>query len=159
MTFKLINVGIADIKVTKSPNVLRTILGSCIGICLYDRKKQIAGISHIMLPTRKIDESNPKKYADTAIPILIDMMIEEGALFEDLTAKIIGGATMFKLPENSKIGKIGTNNAIKVKEILNLKKIKITSEDIGGDYGRTIDFYAKDGELKIKSLGREIKKI
>lgn len=159
MSFKLINVGIADIQITSSPNVLRTILGSCIGICLYDEEKKVAGVAHIMLPARKDEKSSPKKYADTAIPMMIEMMVEEGALINKISAKIIGGATMFKLPDGSKMGEIGKNNAAKVREVLNKNKIKIVSEDVGGDFGRTIDFYAENGEVKVKSLGRTVKTI
>ena len=47
----MVNIGIADLNVVKSPDVLATYaLGSCIGICLYDAEAKIAGLAHIMLP-------------------------------------------------------------------------------------------------------------
>lgn len=50
-TKKTIKVGIADLKVAKAPNILRTAgLGSCVGVILYDVNKKIAGMAHIMLP-------------------------------------------------------------------------------------------------------------
>ena len=45
-------------------------------------------------------------------------------------------------------------NVKKVHEILEEMQIEIVAEDVGGDYGRTIDFFAEDGRLKIKSIGR-----
>jgi hypothetical protein len=54
MSFQLINIGIADLKVTTTPNVLRTILGSCVGICLYDPGTKVIGLSHIMLAEQNI---------------------------------------------------------------------------------------------------------
>jgi chemotaxis protein CheD len=154
MDFKLISVGIADFKVTSSPDILRTILGSCVGICCYDYEKKIAGLSHIMLPNWNDASTNMKKYADSAIPLLIGEMERVGANLERITAKIAGGASMFRLIGNGIMSEIGRNNVTKVREVLADLKVKIVAEDIGGDYGRTIDFYSEDGMLKIKSLGR-----
>jgi len=142
MNFDLINVGIADSGVASAPSVLRTILGSCVGICLLDPDNSVAGLSHIMLPSRNDKQGNPKKYADSAIPLLVEDMEKAGAERKKIVAKIVGGATMFKLAENSLMSEIGRNNVKKVKEILEAMKIKIIAEDTGGDYGRT------------KSLGR-----
>jgi len=157
MAFDLINVGIADMVVAISPNTLRTILGSCVGTCIYDPKLKIGGLSHIMLPSSKKPSNNIKKYADTAIPFMIDEMIKLGAQKERMVAKLAGGATMFKHTENSLMGEIGKNNVLSVREILNMMKIPVLSEEIGGDFGRTIDFYLETGELKIKTIGKEPK--
>lgn len=157
MSFDLINVGIADMGVAESPNTLRTILGSCVGICIYDPKAKIGGLSHIMLPSSKKPSNNLKKYADTAIPLMIDEMMKLGADSARMVAKLAGGATMFKHSENSLMGDIGKNNIVSVREILGSLKIPVLTEDVGGDYGRTIDFYLETGELKIKTIGKEPK--
>jgi len=159
MSFELINVGIADLGVSRSPDILRTILGSCIGICIYDPRTRVGGLSHIMLPESKRNAANPRKYANSAIPLLIDEMVRIGAFRDSMTAKIIGGAAMFKHTENSFMGDIGKNNILAVKEKLAQNRIRLISEDVGGDYGRTIDFYLETGEIKIKTIGRETKMI
>lgn len=159
MEFKLINVGIADYNISSSPDVLRTILGSCVGICLYDSEKAIGGLSHIMLPTMNDSTMSVKKYADTAIPTMLGEMEKHGAERGRITAKIIGGAKMFNVPENTMMGEIGNNNTIKVRDVLKGLGIKILSEDTGGNYGRTIDFYLETGVIKVKSMGREEKVI
>ncbi|TAL39465.1 MAG: chemotaxis protein CheD [Spirochaetes bacterium] len=157
MNFKLVNVGIADIGVAMTPDILRTILGSCVGICLHDPSSRVAGLSHIMLPEHSDSNSNEKKYADTAIPLLITRMEESGAKRSNIQAKIVGGAMMFKISESSMMSEIGRNNVKKVREVLQAQGIGIVAEDVGGDYGRTIDFYAENGQLKIRSLGRSEK--
>lgn len=156
MSFELINVGIADLKISSSPNILRTILGSCVGICIYDVKIRIGGMGHIMLPSAKKDGGNIKKYSETAIPFLIKELMEAGSLKRNLKAKIAGGATMFKNVESSLMGEIGKNNIRSVKEVLALNNIELVAEDVGADYGRTIDFYLETGELRIKTIGRDI---
>jgi chemotaxis protein CheD len=157
MDFHFVNVGIADFGIAKSPHILRTVLGSCVGICLYDAQKKIAGLSHIMLPSQTEKNSNEKKYADTAISLLVKEMEAAGAERSRITAKIAGGSTMFKITGNSMMGEIGKNNITKVKEVLAQLQIQIVAEDTGGNYGRTIDFYSESGILRIRSLGREEK--
>ena len=82
-------------------------------------------------------------------------MLRAGAMRSSMIAKIIGGAAMFKHTENSFMGDIGKNNIAIVQQILSAMNIKIVSSDVGGDYGRTIDFYLETGEVKIKTIGRD----
>ena len=154
MDFKLINVGIADTAISTSPNVLRTILGSCVGICLYHAGSRTGGMAHIMLPEPRSDMHTPHKYASTAIPLMLEGFYSRGIERIDLSAKIIGGATMFNLSENSMMSEIGRNNIKKVKEILDENRIALVAEDTGGTWGRTVDFYLSNGEIKIKSMNK-----
>ena len=76
-----VRVGIADMKIVDSPNKVLTIgLGSCIGISLYDKRKKIAGLIHIMLPdsTKFKTITNEMKYADLAVPVLLSKMKDLG---------------------------------------------------------------------------------
>ncbi len=155
MDFNFINVGIAEFGVSVSPDILRTILGSCVGICLYDPDSKVGGMAHIMLPTLKDNSKSAKKYADTAIPMMLEDMLKRGAGRKVITAKIVGGAKMFSMSENSVMGEIGTNNIAKVKEVLGNLGITLVAEDTGGNFGRTIDFYLDTGKVKIKSMGRD----
>ena len=152
---EIITVGVAQMRYSSSPVVLRTILGSCVGICIYDRVKKIGGMAHILLPQNLKHSLNPEKYADTAIPMLVKEILKEGAKIENLSAKIAGGASMFKFGPNAMLGQIGERNIEQTK--LELKKlgISILVEDLGGNLGRVIDFYLEDGRMKVKAGGQE----
>jgi chemotaxis protein CheD len=157
MEFNLINVGIADFSVSAAPDILRTILGSCVGICLYDPGIKIGGMCHIMLPSLKGNSMSVKKYADKAIPMMLEEMEQRGADRKRIIAKVAGGSTMFNVSENSLMGEIGNNNSNRVREVLRELGITSVAEDTGGNYGRTIDFYLESGVVKIRSMGREEK--
>lgn len=160
MECKEIKVGIADYKVGKVPDRLITIgLGSCIGIAILDKKNGIGGLAHIMLPCSSNfnNVSNPIKFADLAIPILIDEMVKLGANVRELKAKIAGGASMFNFADSKVNMDIGARNASAVKEALKNKRIPIISEDTGGTKGRTITFDTLTGDLHIKTVGEGIK--
>lgn len=149
---RLVHVDIADMKVASHNNILRTILGSCVGVCLYDNITKIGGMAHIMLPSEN-SIGPPGRYADKAIPILVQEMVSLGAQQERIVAKIAGGAKMFMLPKGSKMSAIGENNIKKVKEVLSSMNIALISEDVGGGYSRTINFFLDTGDVKIRSFG------
>ena len=155
MNSLLINVGVAQVKTANKPTVLRTILGSCVGICLYDRIKKIGGLAHILLPIDSTGGANPEKYADTAIPLLVDRLVKEGAKKEYLSAKIVGGSAMFKFESSISLGQIGDRNIEETKKVLEKLGIPIVDEDIGGNIGRVINFFLEDGRLKIRAAGKE----
>lgn len=153
---KEIRVGIADLNFGQTPEKLITVgLGSCIGIALYDSKTKIGGLAHIMLPDSNSfnNITNKYKFADLAIPILIDKMVKIGAIKANLRAKIAGGASMFKFSDKSMIMDIGNRNIKSVKKVLSDLNIPIISEDTGGNKGRTIIFYTENGDLKVKVVG------
>ena len=158
----MIKVGMADLKIAKSPDALTTLgLGSCIGICLYDPGAHIIGMAHIMLPSSKTikNNSNIAKFADTAIVKLLDDMTREGANQRRLVGKIAGGAQMFKFTSGNDMMRIGERNADAVRSILTDLKIPILADDTGGTFGRTIEFYSETGILKIKTIGHGIKEV
>ena len=106
MDIKQIKVGIADMNTAVSPDIIMTIgLGSCVGITLYDGVNRIGGLSHIMLPdsTQFSSVNNAMKFADLAIPMLIEKLEKLGARKRNLKAKIAGGASMFKFKDKSMI--------------------------------------------------------
>ena len=149
-----IKIGISDLNVARSPDVLMTYaLGSCVGICLYDRAKKIGGLSHIMLPDSSASHGAAQLYrfADTAIPILVQKMVLLGANKRALTAKIAGGARMFSTASNNSLSNIGQRNVVAVKGALAKLGIPIIAEDTGKDYGRTLFFTVEDGIMYIKS--------
>lgn len=150
----LINIGVAQLKFSSNPSVLRTILGSCIGICIYDRMKKIGGMAHILLPNY-VKGGKPEKYAESAIPMLIERLMKDGGTKDFMSAKIAGGSQMFKFSANISLGQIGQRNIEASRETLLSAGINLVAEDVGGNAGRVIDFFLVDGRLKIKASGKE----
>ncbi|MEZ7790769.1 chemotaxis protein CheD [Bacillus sp. PK3-056] len=156
----VIKVGIADMNVVESPNTIRTSgLGSCVGIVLYSSLKPIAGLAHIMLPEASISKSgtlNKAKFADTAIVELVERLEGLGIKRSTLLAKIAGGAQMFQFTGTSDVMRIGPRNVEAVKNTLQSLRIKLVSEDVGGNSGRTIEFCPATHELTIRTVNKGI---
>lgn len=157
-----IKVGIGDLNIAKTPDKLITLgLGSCIGIALIDSINKIAGLSHIMLPDSKAfsNVNNPMKYADTAIPLLVQKLIVSGANKNNLKAKIAGGASMFSFADKSPIMDIGRRNAEAVKSILKELNIPIIAEDVGGNKGRTMIVDPTTASVILRITGEGVKEL
>ena len=154
-----VTVGISDMKIVHSPEVLISYaLGSCVGICIIDKIARIAGMAHIMLAyNNDRDKINIFKYADTGITEMVRKMELLGGMKLRMIAKIAGGAKMFEIKGSSAFGNIGERNIAATKETLEKLKIRILSEDVGENYGRTIIFDSLSGNLTIKAYGKQLK--
>ncbi len=156
-----LTVGISDLKVCKAPDIVVTYaLGSCIGICMCDPMTHIGGLSHIMLPdsTQSLNGKDmPMRFADTAIPMLIEKLVAMGASRARLTAKIAGGAVMFAAA--SERFNIGERNIVAVTEALKKANIPIVARDVGLDYGRTVFFYPETGIMEVKAASKGTKQL
>jgi chemotaxis protein CheD len=153
----MIKVGMADYKIAARPDYLTTLgLGSCVGIGLYDKLTGIIGMAHIMLPNSSsaMDSSNIAKFADTAIPAMLDEMLKMGAAKFHIVAKIAGGAKMFSYGGENDFMKIGARNIMATEEILGNLKIPILAQDTGGNCGRTIELNSVNGSLLIRTVGK-----
>lgn len=158
-----IHVGMADHVAVKVPAVLVTLgLGSCIGLVIFDQKNKIAGMAHIMLPDSRDAGQVPKpgKFADTAVPKLVQELTALGAAPGSLQAKIAGGSQMFNIPgKDSGLLAVGARNVEATKKWLAQFGIPLVAEDTGGNKGRSIEFTVPEWTLMVKTLGMGSKSI
>lgn len=150
-----VRVKVADYAVRRGPHLLTTIgLGSCVAIALYDRDTQIGALAHILLPSPAMsrESSNPAKFPETIVPLLLEEMRALGTRDTRVSAKIVGGASMFgQLVNNTGIN-VGERNVVATREALAAAGVPIIAEDTGLDYGRSVYFHLADGRLEVRSL-------
>lgn len=138
--------------VANNGDSLRTLLGSCVGLSLYDRHLKIGGLAHIVLPSSKGKTDRPGKYVDTAVPTLIEKMERLAKNKLVLTAKIAGGASMF---ENSIAANIGGQNIQVCEELLRQLGIPIVGKHCAGNQGRRMSLNTSDGSVVIAIVGKQ----
>lgn len=155
--------GMADMMVVKAPAKLVTLgLGSCIGLVVFDATAKLAGMAHIMLPESRGADNIEKigKFADTAVPALIDEMLKKGAVRNHMKAKIAGGAQMFALPgASAEFLTVGARNVKETTAQLARWAVALVASDTGGNKGRTVEFSTSNWMLKIKTLGKGVTEI
>ena len=139
---------------TARPMLIVTVLGSCVAACIRDRVSGIGGMNHFMLPeTSDLDESlnNSGCFGVYAMEILINKLLEMGALQENLEAKIFGGSN---LPKSFTVDNVGARNTHFVRNYLKQRKIPILAEDLLDTYPRKIYFFPDQNKVMVKKLMR-----
>ncbi|MFQ5980297.1 MAG: chemotaxis protein CheD [Candidatus Heimdallarchaeota archaeon] len=151
-------VGMGQIQTAKGPTILKALaLGSCIGIAIWDSERKIGSLAHAILPKMPENRNNAKahRYAATAINIMLDQMQKLGSKTpkDKLEAKLVGGANMFPNLHSIKVGERNTKAA---RTKLNDLRIPIVAEDIGKNFGRTVNFNCQDGSIEITTAGGKL---
>ena len=125
-------------------------LGSCIGLAIVDRKAGVAGLAHIVLPESHPD-GDSGKFADTAVPALVERMRGAGALVRRMEAAIAGGARMFEMSGGLDIG---ARNDQAVRAALATARVTLRATETGGNMGRTMRVSVGDGVVSVRTAGQ-----
>ncbi len=126
-------------------------LGSCVAITIHDPLAKISGMAHVLLPD-PIGASaaeHPAKFATTAVPLLLREMRALGAK-GPYTAKLAGGASLFGTLLTTG-GTMGARNIVAARAALEMARVEVKAEDVGGAAGRTVVMDVSSGALTIKS--------
>jgi chemotaxis protein CheD len=126
-------------------------LGSCIALALLDRRAAVAGLAHVVLPAAEGREGAPGKFADTAVPALLDAVVGLGARRTRLDAVLVGGASMFSFGGTGL--DVGQRNDAAVREELARLRIPIAACETGGAKGRTVRVDVATGLVTSKAAG------
>lgn len=124
-------------------------LGSCIGLTLIDQRAGLAGLAHVMLPEAPATGAatpQPGKFADLAVPALIDDLMQAGAMRHRLEAILVGGAQMFAFGTSS-TQDIGRRNEAAVRVQLEKARIQVRAAATGGGKGRSVKVSVPSGEV------------
>lgn len=159
---------------TGGTEVISTLLGSCVAACLYDPVEGIIGMNHFMLSNTRYSrtlsnhETEAGRYGIFAMELLVNAMVDKGALRTRLRAKAFGGASVLnREAEGSNFFCVGSVNSRFIREFLANESIPLDAEDLGGDFGRVIHFsngsfavhrrkVGPDASLKVALRDREV---
>jgi chemotaxis protein CheD len=130
-------------------------LGSCIGLALVDQRRGIAGLAHIMLPEALAGGGPAGKFADLAVPELVEQTVALGTARPMLKAVLVGGAQMFSLGGSGAMD-IGVRNDTAVRAALATERIPVVAAATGGSSGRTIRVVPGGPVLSKEAGGAEI---
>ncbi|MBN2738311.1 MAG: chemotaxis protein CheD [Spirochaetales bacterium] len=156
---QIYHVGIGAYAVHHSPAVLKTVLGSCVGVLLYHFNSRVGGLAHVYLPNSKEFKtdfssamSERSNFADVLIPQMINAMGNFGADLSGLQGFVAGGATMTDSSYNLEVLQIGKRNLQEVRRILNGYNIPFRELDVGGRFGKVITCDLETGEISLRKV-------
>ncbi len=138
---------------TKKAMHLSTLLGSCVSLCIQNKKSGFASMNHFLLDMGddlKMIES-PGKYGLSACTRIIETLMSIDKNPEHFTAQLFGGASVNN--HLAIINSIGNRNIEIAEKVLRKYRIKIISRNTGGLKGRKISFNTKTNEVKCRMMG------
>jgi chemotaxis protein CheD len=149
-------VGVADYAIARDDgSVIATVgLGSCVAIILHDATARIGAMAHVLLPDQELsrDRGNPAKFPSTVVPLMLREMAALGADVGRVTARLVGGSSMFTTLMGPGSLNVGERNIIASREALRQAGVRVTGEDVGGDHGRSVYLHLADGRVEVRSL-------
>jgi chemotaxis protein CheD len=141
--------------VTRSDEAITTVLGSCISACIRDPVVNVGGMNHFMLPEDNAVRSPSDKdapvlatrYGSHAMESLINDLLKLGARRGRLEIKVFGGGRVL-----SAMTDIGARNIDFVRSYLDLERLPIDVQDVGGEQPRKVIYFPTDGKVKVRKL-------
>jgi chemotaxis protein CheD len=139
----------------RSPAVLQTILGSCVGVTFWCPRLGAGALCHGVLPIcpRGIGAPGGFRYVDFSITYLAGRFDELGADRREVEVKLFGGADVLPVAAaraaNPTVGALNCRAALAV---LEAGGFLVRASDLGGIHGRTIHFDTGSGEVLMHRL-------
>lgn len=149
----LVYLQIGDWHFAETPTLIKTVLGSCVSVCLYHPRTRYAAMNHIYMPANSsgIDPgSNAGKYGITSMEWIINEFVKRNIPRTHLQAKVFGGASSFA-PDQTTLT-TAQKNVNFAFQFLKDEKIHLLSHDTGGSRARTIFLDTEKFEVYVKYI-------
>ncbi len=141
--------------VSRSGEMIVTVLGSCVSACIRDKQLGIGGMNHFMLPQEGQHSteawgggvSHASRYGNWAMEYLINAILKLGGTRRNLEVKVFGGGNVMR-----NMSDIGARNVEFVKRYLYEENFEVVAEDVGTIYPRKVLYFPDTGAVKVRKL-------
>jgi len=133
------------------PEVISTLLGSCVAVCLWDPVAKAGGITHYLLPECGADQNPLARFGNVAISLLVEKLIVRGVKLDRLNAKIFGGASLMPLAANP-LDHVGARNVDIARRLIKDLGVPVVGENTGGTRGRRLLFFTDNGRALLRFI-------
>jgi chemotaxis protein CheD len=155
-----LNLQPGELYLARGPAILRTILGSCVGVTFWSARLGAGALCHGVLPRCPRDWpagfslAEGCRYVDFSIRHLARQFDALGARRQDLEVKLFGGADVLAVT-GTRPGRptVGAQNCKAAEQVLAEEGFTVSASDVGGTRGRRIHFHTGTGEVLLHRLG------
>lgn len=133
--------------ISTEDEIIATVLGSCVSVCIRDTQLQIGGINHFMLPGVSASPESGARYGQVALERLINDLVKLGARRERFEIKLFGGGRVI----GGRLD-IGQTNIDFVQRYLEVEELPVLSQSLGGTVARRIRYYPYSGRTQVKEM-------
>jgi len=149
---KEITLRVGGVHASAEPALIKTLLGSCVAVCLWDADVRVGGMNHFLLPdgTGGGPDDLPTRFGVHAMDRLIGEMLKLGADPRRFVAKVFGGASVLVLSGVS--ASIPRANVQFVRAYLAREGLRVAAASIGGTLPRYIRFCTDTGKVMVRRI-------
>ncbi len=143
----------------RKPAIIRTILGSCVGVTFWSARLGIGALTHSQLPRCPVNSPNTVdlatglRYVDFAIREVARQFDELGVRRAELEVKLFGGADVLVVSEGAlskpTIGRLNCEAAI---DVVETERLNVVASSLGGAAGLNLRFDTRTGEVRLRRL-------
>ncbi len=150
-----LNLQPGELYLARHPAILRTILGSCVGVTFWSRRLCAGALCHCLLPRCPPNPlpAEGYRFVDYSIRYLARQFDQLGARRRDLEVKLFGGADV--LPVDRMVpsqATVGAQNCAVALKVLDEEGFAVSASDLGGRRGRRIHFHTGTGRVLLHRL-------
>jgi len=142
------------------PAILRTVLGSCVGITFLIPRIGVAALCHPMLPRcpenrlAKLTAATRARYVDLAIHDVSLQLDALGAIRAETQVKLFGGGDVLSVADDAVRPTVGRLNCESALRSLEEEGFHVFVSILGGASGVHIQFDTVSGEVLLRRLDR-----
>jgi chemotaxis protein CheD len=138
------------------PTMLRTLLGSCVGVTFFIPRLGVGALCHPMLPSYPVKPltnhslASARRYVDFAIRDLARQFDVLGANRREVQVKLFGGCDVLlvtNVTSKPTVGKLNSESALR---ILDEEGFQVLASSLGGNVGLNIQFHTGTGEVLLR---------
>ncbi|MCO6057691.1 chemotaxis protein CheD [Pseudomonas sp. MOB-449] len=129
---------------TAEDQVLVSVLGSCVAVCLFDRQRGIGGMTQFLLP-----DLASVHHGVRIMEQLGEELLREGARRHQLEAKVFGAGN---LPHELLRHDTTLRTVEFVHSYLDTEGIPLLAEDVMGAQARKVYIFPSSGKVLVKKL-------
>lgn len=133
---------------------IRTLLGSCVSLVCWHPGRQVGGMCHFMLPTRRLSLASglDGRYGDEAIELMLRQARRHGISPTQLRIHLFGGGDMFPAMGREKNSQVGRRNVDAARQLLQAHGLVSSGDHVAGVGHRNLIFDVWSGQIAIRHI-------
>jgi chemotaxis protein CheD len=148
-----------ELYVALKPTVIRTILGSCVGVSFWSPRLGVGALCHALLPWCPVQSSTEsrlntgRRYVDFSMRYLAQKFDDLGTPRSEVQVKLFGGGDVLPIAQKSRPKQtVGQANCEAALEVARAEGLNIVASSLGGTSGLIIWLDTSSGEVLLRRL-------